>query len=67
MIEEDRHRQIENIKEENQDLDSETINDKIREIEEKIVGFNGFIMAICGFSFFLSLGIVHKRAQFTIC
>lgn len=37
LIGEDRDRQIEKIKEESEDLDLETINDKIRDIEEKSV------------------------------
>lgn len=40
LIEEDKDRQVAKVKDENLDLDSETVSDKIREIEEKSVSLN---------------------------
>lgn len=46
LIVEDRDRQIAKIKEEGRDLDTEAINDKIREVEEKSVSGGFFVVKI---------------------
>lgn len=61
LIAEDRDREIEKIKEESEELDSEKINDKIRDVEEKSVRERFCMDNIYGFlRLFFFLGIVYK-------